>query len=199
MSSGGGAMRFLAKLLALLVALPALYLGWTAAGVYRISGRDDRARSHAIVVMGAAQYDGRPSPVFRSRLDHARALFEDDVAPLVVVLGGKREGDRYTEAEAGAAYLERDLPASRVTGVKAGRTTLESLRAFAGWAEPRGISRVVIVSDPLHLARAEAMARDLGFDAAGSPSTLHPGRRRLGSELARETLLLAAYRVAGRG
>jgi uncharacterized SAM-binding protein YcdF (DUF218 family) len=174
----------------------ALYLAWTAAGIERTARADQRPRSQAIVVMGAAQYDGKPSPIFRLRLDHARALYAEGVAPLVIVIGGKRPGDRFTEAEAGASYLERDLPAARVTGVKDGRTTRDSLEHLAGWARERGVRKIVIVSDPLHLARSREIARDLGFEVAvsASVSSVSPETRRTG--LVRETLLLAAYRVS---
>lgn len=186
-------MRFLAKFALTLILLPLLYLGWTAADIWQTSRRDERSSSDAIVVMGAAQYDGRPSPVFRSRLDHARRLEDEGVAPLIVVLGGKREGDRFTEAQAGAAYLEHDLPASAVTGVGSGRNTLESLRAFAGMATGRDLQRILIVSDPLHLARSQEMAEDLGFEATVSapPKGQKPTRA---AALVRETLVLTYYR-----
>jgi uncharacterized SAM-binding protein YcdF (DUF218 family) len=186
-------MRFLAKLTLVLIGLPLLYLGWTAADIWQTSKRDQRSAVQAIVVMGAAQYDGRPSPVFRARLDHAGELERDGVAPLVVVLGGKQQGDRFTEAQAGAAYLERTLPASQVTGVGRGHSTLESLEAFRQFAEERGLHRILIVSDPFHLARSQEMARDLGFETTVSrpprgPASSHPGT------LLRETLMLTYFR-----
>lgn len=188
-------IRRLALLAALAFLTPALFLAWTAFGIQRASRSDQRPPSDAIVVMGAAQYDGKPSPVFRTRLDHARTLYDEGIAPLVVVIGGKRPGDRFTEAEAGAAYLERELPASRVTGVKDGRTTRDSLEHLAGWARERGVRRIVLVSDPLHLSRSRAMARDLGFEVAVSPSGAPKSAGTRRTSLARETLLLAAYRL----
>lgn len=192
-------MRFFLKLFVLALGLPALYFTWTAADIWQISGRDERPRSDAIVVLGAAQYDGNPSPVFRLRLDHARSLYRSGVAPLVFVLGGKREGDRFTEAQAGAAYLEQVLPARRVIGVGVGHSTLESLEAFSVQAADRDIRRVVLVSDRLHLARAGEIAEDLGLQAAVSAPRSHPrpGASRL--SLAREVLVLTYYRVFGRG
>ncbi|MEO7804916.1 MAG: YdcF family protein [Actinomycetota bacterium] len=192
-------MRFLLKAVVLIISLPALFLAWTAADIWQTSKRDERPKSDAIVVMGAAQYDGKPSAVFRSRLDHARTLYEEGVAPLIVVLGGKRIGDRFTEAQAGAAYLEEDLPIDRVTGVKSGRTTLESIRNFTGIATERGITNIVLVSDPLHLARAQAMARDLGFEVAVSGSTLPESDKRKRLALARETMTLTYYRIFAGG
>lgn len=188
-------MRFLAKLVAILVLVPVFYLAWTAAGIWQTSHADERPFSDAIVVLGAAQYDGEPSPVFRARLDHGRKLYEAGVAPLIVVLGGKREGDRFTEAQAGAAYLEKSIPANRVIGVKAGVNTLDSLQKFTGLAEERQITKIVLVSDPLHLGRARAMAQDLGFDAAVSPSEIPESDQRKRDGLIRETLNLTFYRL----
>ena len=188
-------MRLLAKLVVVGLLLPVVYLGWTAADIWLTSRRDERPRSDAIVVLGAAQYDGNPSLVFRARLDQARRLYREGVAPLIVVLGGKRPGDRFTEAQAGARYLERDLPANRVTGVKAGTTTLDSLKKFTGLAGERNIRRIVVVSDPLHLGRVQEMAEDLGFEVAVSPSPIVASRERRQSELVRETLTLTAYRL----
>lgn len=183
------------KLAAVAVLAPALYLVWTAGYVWQTAQLDERARSDAIVVLGAAQYDGTPSPVFQARLDHARELYEDGVAPLIVVLGGKQAGDRYTEAQAGAAYLEEDLPIDRVTGVKAGATTLDSLRKFTGLAEDRGLRSIVLVSDPLHLGRARQISEDLGFETSVSASRIPESAERKGTGLIKETLTLALYQI----
>jgi len=187
-------VRFLVKTFLLLLAVPILYFGWTAAGIWQISKHDQRPVSDAIVVMGAAQYNGKPSPVFRARLDHAAELYRSKIAPLIVVLGGKRAGDRFTEAQAGAAYLEKEFPAKSVTGVKAGSSTLDSLKKFRGLASARRIHSIVVVSDPLHLARAKAMASDLGFEAAGSPSSITESTRLERGNLVGETLRLVFYR-----
>jgi vancomycin permeability regulator SanA len=188
-------MRWLIRLALLAIAVPVLYLTWTAAGIWQTAKQDQRPASDAIVVLGAAQYDGEPSKVFQARLDHARELYDAGVAPLIVVLGGKQAGDRFTEAQAGAAYLEKDLPAERVTGVKAGATTLDSLKKFTGLAQERDIQTIVIVSDPLHLDRSQEMAEDLGFDAAVSASSIDESEERRRTGLIRETLNLAFYRI----
>ncbi len=188
-------MRILLKLVALVILAPFVYLGWTAAEIWITSREDQRPSSDAIVVLGAAQYDGQPSPVFKARLDHARKLHEARVAPLIVVLGGKQEGDRFTEAQAGAAYLERTIPANQVTGVKAGQDTLDSLQKFTGLARERQINKIVIVSDPLHLGRARVMAEDLGFEAAVSPSEIPESQETKRDGLIRETLNLTFYRI----
>jgi uncharacterized SAM-binding protein YcdF (DUF218 family) len=185
----------IAKAGVVLLLLPVAYAGTVAADVWMTSKRDERPKSDAIVVMGAAQYDGWPSPVFQTRLDHARGLYEEGVAPLIIVLGGRQEGDRSTEAEAGAAYLEQDLGAKAVTGVKAGSTTLESLKLLTGFAKDRHISKIVIVSDPLHLARAEEFAEDLGFEASSSPAHYTQSGKLRTASLFRETLLLIYFRL----
>lgn len=188
-------MRILFKLVVVTALAPLLYLLWTAGGIWRTSRQDQRPPSDAIVVLGAAQYDGDPSPVFKARLDHARRLYEAGVAPLIVVLGGKQEGDRFTEGQAGTAYLERTLPVDRVTGVKAGEDTLDSLQKFTGLAEERQIHKIILVSDPLHLGRAQEMAEDLGFDAAVSASEIPESDETKRDGLIRETLNLTFYRI----
>lgn len=192
-------MRWLFRLTLVVFVAPILYLAWTAAGIWQTARQDQRPVSDAIVVLGAAQYDGEPSRVFRARLDHARVLYRAGVAPLIVVLGGKQAGDRFTEAQAGAAYLEKDLPVDRVTGVKAGVTTLDSLKKFTGLAAKRNIRKIVLVSDPLHLARARAMAQDQGFEVAVSASTIAVSGQSQRNSLARETLTLAFYRITSLG
>lgn len=188
-------MRTLFKLVVVLILAPVAYLVWTAAGIWQTAQQDQRPASDAIVVLGAAQYDGEPSPVFKARLDHARQLYDADVAPLIVVLGGKQAGDRFTEGQAGTAYLERELPANRVTGVKAGEDTLDSLQQFVGLAHERQIHKIVIVSDPLHLNRAQVMAEDLGFETAVSASKIPESDRTKRDGLIRETLNLTFYRI----
>lgn len=132
------------------------------------TGRDDwfvrgNTRVDAIVVLGAAQYDGRPSPQFASRLDHALLLWNRGSADEVIVTGGKQSGDRFTEAESGRDYLvARGVPASAVQVEPRGASTYESLEAVAALLGPM---RVVIVSDPYHLLRARLVAGELGLAA----------------------------------
>lgn len=187
--------KILRRLITGFVLAPLLYVAWTGATVWRTSRMDQRPPSDAIVVMGAAQYNGQPSVVFKARLDHARRLYDAKVAPLIVVLGGKREGDQVTEAQAGAAYLEKDLPADKVTGVKSGHTTLDSLKKFTGLARDRDIETIVIVSDPLHLKRSKEMAEDQGFTVAVSGSEIPQSEDLKRTSLIRETLNLLYYRV----
>lgn len=183
----------------MVIAAPILFTAYNAFDVWQTSGRKDRDKTDAIVVMGAAQYNGRPSAVFKARLDHAKALYVQKLAPLIVILGGSRPGDRFTEAQAGAAYLEKTLPANRVTGVKSGANTLDSFKKFTGLARTRHIKRILIVSDPLHLARARSMAAHQGFDVTVSGATVPASKEHRRSGLVRETLSLMYYRVFHEG
>lgn len=135
------------------------------------TGRDDsflRSRStvDAIVVLGAAQYDGRPSPQLRARLDHVVTLWNLPVAPVVVVTGGKQTGDRFTEAEASRDYLvSRGLPVEVIVIESRGESTYQSLEAVRDEARLDQWQRVVLVSDPYHLKRAQLVAGELGMAA----------------------------------
>jgi uncharacterized SAM-binding protein YcdF (DUF218 family) len=139
----------------------------------------------AIVVMGAAQYDGRPSPQLAARLDHAAALWPTGQAGLVVVTGGNRPGDRFTEAEAAAAYLEeRGVPAGALLLEDHGRSSYESLRGVAELLRARGLDEVLIVTDPYHALRSKLIAEDVGLDAHVSPTPTSVVRG--GDQVARE-------------
>ena len=139
--------------------------------IWQVGGHDDGRRAGAIVVLGAAQFDGRPSPVFAARLDHAIDLYAQDLAPILVVTGGKAEGDRTTEAGAAREYaLAHGVPAGAIAMEDAGRNTLESLQGVARLLHARGIRDAVFVSDPTHMLRVLRMAADLGIEAYGSPT-----------------------------
>jgi uncharacterized SAM-binding protein YcdF (DUF218 family) len=171
--------------------------------VWRSAHHDDASqidRADAIVVLGAAQYDGEPSPVFAGRLDHAALLYEQERAERVLVLGAGQPGDRFTEAEAGRAYLiESGVPADAIVPVPEGHTTFESLEAALPVMRKAGMHSAFLVSDPWHNARVERMARDLGLDghasatwqsAATSQETRFEG-------YVRETFAYLYYRVFG--
>lgn len=180
----------------------------TAYATFRIWQRgtiDDAARlgtADAIVVLGAAQYDGRPSPVFKARLDHAIALWRDGRAPLLVTTGGRQEGDRWTEAAAARDYaMAQGVPADAILMEDRGRSTQESLAAVAPILHARGAGPVLFVSDPTHMLRVLRIAADLGIDAHGSPAPDSPSdatvARRLDATL-HELGALAWYGIVGR-
>ncbi len=172
------------------------YLTVTFVQVQVASQRDDRRPADAIVVLGAAQYDGRPSPVLRGRLDHARTLWEQGVAPRIVLTGSKQPGDRFTEAFAGFTYLRgQGVPESALTIVDDGDSTWESLAAADRILDGEGVGPVTLVSDGYHNARLAGIAAELGMDAVTSPSTTGGSP----AELARETGLVALGRVIGYG
>jgi uncharacterized SAM-binding protein YcdF (DUF218 family) len=169
--------------------------------VWRAAEGDDTRHSQAIIVLGAAQYNGRPSPVYRARLDHAADLYRKGVAPVVVVTGGGQPGDRFTEASAGADYLHgKGVPDASILRETTGRSSWESLAASARFLRGRGIHKVVLVSDPFHSLRIRLIADELGFDAVTSPTRTSPIRGL--DELARflgEALRVAVGRIFGFG
>ena len=145
--------------------------------VWRTARADEARTAHAIVVLGAAQFDGRPTNVYAARLDHAADLYAAGVAPVVVVTGGKQVGDRFTEASAGADFLhDRGVPDDAILREVQGRSTYESLRASQRFLAERDIVEVVIVTDPFHSLRAKLIAREVGLDAVTSPTRSSPVR-----------------------
>ncbi len=182
---------------AILVA--AIIVGGTAFRVWQVARVDDRQQVDAVVVLGAAQYDGTPSSIFAARLRHAQALYEDEVAPRIVTTGGSRSGDSFTEAEAGRRYLiDRGVPAKDVVAVAEGSDTLNSLQAVAARAERDGWNSALVVSDPWHSLRARTMARDSGLAAWTSPTRSGPvvqTRETQARYILRETAALLFYRL----
>jgi vancomycin permeability regulator SanA len=146
-------------------------------------GRTDQSRpTQAIVVMGVAQYDGRPSPQLQARLDHVLTLWNSGIAPLVVTTGGNQPGDRFTEAEASQRYLvEAGVPESAVLLENAGTSTLDSLRGVLRILAEQDITDVVIVTDAYHAARSRLVARSLGLEAhvSATPSSVVAGTENL--------------------
>ena len=153
------------------VVLVAVYYAITLVQVYR-TGQSDQARAvDAVVVMGAAQYDGRPSPQLAARLDHVVTLYGEGVAPLVIVTGGKQAGDRFTEAESSAQYLvDRGVPADAIVMESAGRTTYQSLAGAAELLAERGLDTVLVVTDPYHALRSRLTAEEVGLTAYAAPT-----------------------------
>jgi uncharacterized SAM-binding protein YcdF (DUF218 family) len=150
-------------------------LGWTTYRIWDVGYRDEVRPADAIVVLGAAQYNGRLSAILRSRLDHAIELYEAGDARYLVVCGGKAEGDVTTEAASARAYaISRGVPESAILGEDRGRTTVESLRGVAQVFRDHGLTTAVFVSDRSHMLRVLRIARDEGIAAYGSPTTTSP-------------------------
>lgn len=189
----------LRAVLALVVAL-ALVAGVTAYRVWHAGQRDYHGRADVVLVLGAAQFDGRPQEYLTARLQHARTLYQEGRASRILTLGGKRSGDRYTEGEAGRAWLvEHDVPASAVTSVGQGHDTLGSVRAAAAIMKDRGWSSAIVVTDPWHELRSTTMLNDQGITAHGSPTPTGPSHGGIGVTVryvARETAAYLAYEVS---
>lgn len=157
-------------------------LAWLASAVdvLRAAARDDAAAADAIVVLGAAQYRGRPSPVLRARLDHAIGLFAQGIAPRVVLTGGVADGDTASEAAVSRLYvLAAGVPDSAILLENEGRTTGQSLLRVARLLDARRLETVVLVSDPFHVRRAGRIARRHGLQVMTSPTRTDDLWRRL--------------------
>lgn len=182
--------------LTLLLLVPAVLL--LIAGAVIWQARTDEVRpADAIVVLGAAQYNGRPSNVLQARLDHALDLYQRGLAPRIVVTGGRADGDAYSEAESGFLYLvERGVPDDAILMEAEGTDTWASMRGVAALLRDTDVRRLLIVSDGFHLLRCELMARELGFKASSSAAADSPIRPWSGAELAyviRETGGIMAF------
>ena len=177
--------------------LGGFYLGVIYAQVRIQAGRNEARPADAIMVLGAAQWDGRPSPVLAARLDHALELWRARVAPVVVVTGGKLPADRVTEATASADYLiARGVPDAAILREVQGASTYESIAAAARFLVPAGRKRVVLVSDPYHMLRSKGIAAEVGLRGYGSPTRTspQPGVR---SKEFKEALGVAVGRIIG--
>jgi uncharacterized SAM-binding protein YcdF (DUF218 family) len=188
-----------------LVGLLAIVLAGTGWAVWSAAHTDDARRvdrADVILVLGAAQYQGVPSPVFVGRLEQAALLFRQGRAEHVVVLGAGQPGDTSTEAEAGRSYLveEQGLPTDAVVALPIGGTTFESLEGAAAWMHERGLGSAFLVSDPWHNLRVRRMASDLGIEGYVSAtwrSAAKTEQTRLEGYI-RETFAYLYYRIFGR-
>lgn len=183
-----------ARIFAGLLLLGALLWGISLLAVYLFGLRNEAQRADVIVVLGAAQYQGKPSPVLRARLDHAIALYRDSIAPTLILTGGVGIGDTISEAEVGRRYAMRaGVPRSRIIVEVAGISSQQSVRTVARLMHSRGMSSAVLVSDPFHMLRLRILASRAGIRAFSSPTRTSPIRE--GSEaewkhVLRESLIL---------
>jgi uncharacterized SAM-binding protein YcdF (DUF218 family) len=176
------------------VVLAGGYVGLTFAQVLQASGDDDRRPADAIVVLGAAQYDGEPSPVLARRLDQAFELWEAGVAPLVVTTGSNQPGDRVTEGFAGFEYLRfAGIPEEDLLVVTDGVSTWEQLAATSRVLVARDLDSAVLVSDPYHALRLGQIADEVGLDATVSSTEGGSSIR----QLLRETAAVSLGRIFG--
>jgi len=183
--------------------LALIAIGASGIVVWRAAHHDDASdveRVDAIVVLGAAQYNGKPSPLFRGRLDHGLLLWQQGRSDLVITVGSNQPGDVTTEAQAGRDYLvSRGVPVSAILALPVGHTTFDSLQAAAGALRDRGLTSAFLVSDPWHNARIKAMADDLGLTgfASATWTSADTSEESRGRGYLRETFAYLYYRVFG--
>jgi uncharacterized SAM-binding protein YcdF (DUF218 family) len=194
-------IRSLGRLLLATLVGAVLVAGWTTYRIWDVGNRDEQRAVDAIVVLGAAQYNGRPSTILKSRVEHAVELYRAGLARYLVVAGGKAAGDRTTEAAtARLLALQQGVPASAILVEDQGRNTLESLRGVAAILRDHGLRSALFVSDRTHMLRVLRIARDEGITGYGSPTTTSPSDATFGNRL--EATLhelggLALYFVVG--
>jgi uncharacterized SAM-binding protein YcdF (DUF218 family) len=187
------------KVVAVVVAALVIYLAVTFVQVSMAADRDEARPAQAIIIMGSAEYNGVPSPDLKARLDHALDLWHRKLAPILVVTGGRAPGDVYTEATAEANYLlNHGVPDASILREVTGRDTWDSLAAAAVFLKQRGITRVLLVSDPFHDARITDMSSELGLKGYASPTRDSPIRGMNNLEhLFKETVEVAIGQVIG--
>lgn len=185
------------KLLAVLLGLVALvgvYVLVTLIQVVTASGQDDAGPASAIVVLGAAQYDGEPSGALTGRLNHAWELYDAGLAPYVVVTGGNQPGDRFTEGITGFSYLlAKGVPEDAILVEVDARDTYEALSASSVILNDRGLGKALLVSDPYHNLRLRGIAAELGMPAGVSPTSAGLSAR----DVFRETTAVSLGRLIG--
>jgi uncharacterized SAM-binding protein YcdF (DUF218 family) len=160
-----------------IVGMLAVFTIWVVSAVAVLvwSSRDEARPAQAIVVLGAAQYAGKPSPVLRARLDHGLSLWERKLAKVLILTGGTGVGDTTSEAAVGRTYAKkRGVPDTLILVENEGRTTSESMKAVAGMLEVRGLNSALLVSDPFHMLRLRILARRFGFIPYTSPTRTSP-------------------------
>jgi uncharacterized SAM-binding protein YcdF (DUF218 family) len=194
-------MRALARLILLVALLGLVLAGYAAFRIWDQGNRDEQRSADAIVVMGAAQYNGTPSPLFAARLDHAIDLYRAGIAHRLIVTGGKQEGDRTTEAASARTYaISHGVPDDAILAEDHSRTTLQSIRGVATLMRDERLKTAVFVSDPSHMLRVLRMASDEGIEAYGSPTRTSPLEHdalRRADAIVHEIGALAAYFVSG--
>lgn len=177
-----------------------LYLATLIVRIHLAGQTDEKAHADVIIILGAAQANGVPRPVLKERLNHGIALYQQGYARYLLFTGGRKPGDRYTEASAGRLYaLARGVPDSAILVEQSGRTTMQSLQTCAQIMRHHAMRRAILVSDPFHTFRLRRMAADIGMDALTSPtpsSAVQSPWMQLRYEL-REVGVYSVYRLCG--
>jgi uncharacterized SAM-binding protein YcdF (DUF218 family) len=190
--------RLLRRIVLFGFALVVAYFGITFVQVWSASRSSGADSAEAIVVLGAAQYNGKPSPVLQARLDHARELYGAGAAPVIWLTGGRLPGDTFTEASASMAYLlGAGIPEDALSLESSGTSSWESLAAVARILRRQGITDVLLVSSPYHALRTEHIAAEVGLDGDASPSDETQSFARRMTSLGKETLAVGVGRIVG--
>lgn len=177
-----------------------LYVALTFITILTVGHTDSGKKADAVVVMGAAQYDGTPSPLLESRLQHAFELYISGRVDFIAVTGGKMPGDRFTEAAASRRWLtDRGVPAASIIQEDEGRSTWESLKNIDVVLSSRGISNVLVSTDRWHMQRSVLSLRELGVHAEPSATATSPlqGIKRAWGKYAKETVGVALGQIIG--
>lgn len=176
--------------------------GFGFLSVFFFGTRDEATRADAIVVLGAAQYDGRPSPVLKGRLDHAITLYRDSMAARLILTGGVGVGDTVSEAEVGRRYvITQGVHPSAILIEKSGLSSVASMRAVSEVMSTNDLSSAILVSDPFHMLRLRLLAMGMGIDAHSSPTRHSPIVRGSPEEwryVLREALILPSLALGDR-
>jgi len=177
--------------------------GWGLAllSIYLFGMRDEAREVDAIVVMGAAQYDGRPSPVLKARLDHALDLYAAGYSPRIILTGGVGVGDTVSEAQVGARYMEHNgVDSGDILVETDGRSSEESLVSVARLMAAHELNTALLVSDPFHMLRLRLLASRLDLRAYSTPTRTSPiaaGSIEEWRHIARESLILPSLALRG--
>lgn len=175
-------VRLVSGLIRLGLVLLALW-ALTIAAIHLWGRRDEARPADAIVVLGAAHYDGRPSPVLKARLDHAIDLHRRDLAPVLIMTGGTAPGDTVSEAVAARRYaIRQGVDEDAILTEETGLTTLQSMKAVRRVMDQRGLRRAVLVSDPFHMLRLKLLSLRVGIEGFTSPTPTSPISRNRSEE-----------------
>jgi len=193
--------KWIRRALSLIALIVILVPAYVALQVYNTGHNATPTKSDAIVIMGAAQNNGTPTPLLQARIDEAKRLYKEGYAPRILTVGANQKGDLWTEAQASVRSLAKgQIPQSVLLAVNLGKDTLSSTIAYVDVMKAKKYSSVIIVTDGYHCYRAIAMATDLGVKATCSPVTTGPGAVTATGwhYIARETGAYLAYKTAGR-
>ena len=192
--------RIIRRLFTFVLLLVIVVPGYFAYSIWSEGHNAHAVKSDAIVILGAAQFNGVPSDILRSRIDRAREIYHEGFARRIITVGSNAKGDNFTESSTSRnALIESGLPKSAVVAIPIGRDTLSSTAAYVSYLRAHHFSSVIIVTDPYHCYRAEAEAKDLGITASCAPALTGPASLKSAGwrYIARETGAYLAYKSVG--